>query len=191
LKGGSTKIVSKQVYDFIKIIVQIGQDYYPEILSRIYIVNAPLLFSGIWAIVKPWIDERTKAKITTLGAQFESQLLEQVSEVNLPDFLGGKCSIEECGEFMNNEQGLWLAPDENDGRDKDEDSFGRNEEDKDNTDDFSNLKNMLAGMNIIGKSLKPQPKKDEDEDVDGFNPQNFKNLIPDTPINTQMGEDDV
>ena len=43
-----------------------------------YIVNAPLLFSGIWAIVKPWLDEKTKGKITILSSQYETQLAENV-----------------------------------------------------------------------------------------------------------------
>ena len=34
LKGGSTKIMSKQVYDFVKMASSIGQNYYPEILGK-------------------------------------------------------------------------------------------------------------------------------------------------------------
>ena len=43
-----------------------------------FIVNAPLLFSGVWAIVKPWLDEKTKGKITILSSQYETQLAEYV-----------------------------------------------------------------------------------------------------------------
>ena len=43
-----------------------------------FIVNAPLLFSGVWAIVKPWLDENTKGKITILSSQYETQLAEYV-----------------------------------------------------------------------------------------------------------------
>lgn len=36
--------------------IGITQDYYPEIMGKMYIINAGYLFSGIWAIVKLWID---------------------------------------------------------------------------------------------------------------------------------------
>ena len=49
---------------------------------------------------------------------------------------------------------------------------------------------MLAGMNIPGKTMKVNAKKEDEEEDEfaNFNMQKFKNLIPDTPINTQMGE---
>jgi len=43
-----------------------------------FIVNAPMLFSGIWQIVKPWIDEKTRNKIKIIGSSFQKELLEQV-----------------------------------------------------------------------------------------------------------------
>lgn len=55
-----------------------------------FIINAPMLFSGVWAIVKPWLDDKTKAKIKILGSGYKKTLLEYVDEENLPDFLGGK-----------------------------------------------------------------------------------------------------
>ena len=63
------------------------------------------------------------------------------------------------------------------------------EDEKENEDDFNNLKNMLAGMNIGGKPNKNIVKKaDEEDEFANFNAQNFRNLIPDTPINTQIGD---
>ena len=43
-----------------------------------FIVNAPMLFTGIWAVIKPWLDDRTKAKITIVGSGYQKQLLELV-----------------------------------------------------------------------------------------------------------------
>lgn len=65
------------------------QDNYPEILGKMYIINAPFIFSGIWLIVKPWLDEKTKAKIKILGSGYQKELLSQIDAENLPDFLGG------------------------------------------------------------------------------------------------------
>jgi len=108
LKGGSTSILSKQVYDFIKLASTLAQDNYPEILGRMFIINSPLLFSGIWAMIKPWLDDKTKAKITICGSKYETQLLELIDAENLPDFLGGKCKVDQYGEVMNIEAGPWV-----------------------------------------------------------------------------------
>jgi hypothetical protein len=200
LKGGATKVMTKQVYDLVKTVSTLIQDNYPEILGKMFIVNAPLLWSGNWAMIKPGVDERTRAKITTLAGQFESQLLDAVDAENLPDFLGGKCPVEEYGESMTNEQGPWMVDTDDKGAADDGDgnnnigemnmgNFG--EEEKDNGD-FTNLKEMLAGMNI-GKGIKlpPAKKQEEDNDDDQFKgfAQNFKNMIPDTPHHTQMDDD--
>ena len=85
-----------------------------------YIVNAPMLFSGIWAIVKPWIDEKTRNKIKILGSSFHKDLFEhvnllyeyklfsQIEAENLPDFLGGKVPVDDYGENLDREQGPWV-----------------------------------------------------------------------------------
>jgi len=36
-----------------------------------FIINAPFLFTGIWAIIKVWIDEKTKDKIKILGSSYK------------------------------------------------------------------------------------------------------------------------
>lgn len=58
-----------------------------------YIINAPTLFTGVWAIIKPWLDKRTIAKIKILGSNYKSELLKIIDEDKLPDFLGGKSNI--------------------------------------------------------------------------------------------------
>lgn len=46
-----------------------------------FIVNAPMLFSGIWAVIKPWLDEKTKAKITIIGSGYKEKLAEFVNQL--------------------------------------------------------------------------------------------------------------
>lgn len=44
-----------------------------------YIVNAPMMFTAIWACIKPWLDEKTQKKIHIKGSAKE--LLEYVSNI--------------------------------------------------------------------------------------------------------------
>ena len=37
---------------------------------RMFIVNAPFIFSAIWAIVKGFIDEKTRKKINIMGGKY-------------------------------------------------------------------------------------------------------------------------
>jgi len=71
-----------------------------------YIINAPMLFSGIWTIIKPWLDEKTRNKITIIGSGFKEKLLADIEEKNLPEFLGGSC-VCEGGDCLANNIGLW------------------------------------------------------------------------------------
>ncbi len=43
------------------------QDYFPEHLGTMFIINAPMIFSAIWAVVNPLLEERTRKKIMVLG----------------------------------------------------------------------------------------------------------------------------
>ena len=44
------------------------------------IVNAPWVFTGIWAIVKGFLDEKTRKKISLVGGSYKKKLLEYVDE---------------------------------------------------------------------------------------------------------------
>ena len=52
-----------------------------------------MLFSGVWAVIKGFLDEKTRAKITITGGSYQSDLLALVDKENLPDFLGGTCTL--------------------------------------------------------------------------------------------------
>ena len=72
-----------------------------------FIVNAPFLFTGVWAIVKNFLDERTRNKIQIKGGGYAKLLLEYVEPENLPEFIGGKCKCEEYGGCMRGNIGPW------------------------------------------------------------------------------------
>ena len=84
-------LFSGKVKAFLKIAMDIGQDHYPEILGNMYIINTGMLFSGMWMLVKPWIDPKTQQKIKLISGSGKKELAEVVAPENLPEFLGGTC----------------------------------------------------------------------------------------------------
>ena len=77
---------------FIKLASDIGQDYYPEMLGKMTIVNTGFFFRAVWTMVKGFIDPKTQAKIGLFGSNFKNELLQLVDEDKLPEFFHGKCT---------------------------------------------------------------------------------------------------
>lgn len=77
------------VVNLVREVSKIGQNYYPELLGKMFIINAPMLFTAIWTVVKQMLDEVTVKKIEILGSNYKNQLLKSIDEGNIPDFLGG------------------------------------------------------------------------------------------------------
>lgn len=50
-------------YEVVKLLINILQFNYPDILHHALIVNSPFLFSACWAIIRPWLDPVTAAKV--------------------------------------------------------------------------------------------------------------------------------
>ncbi|KAK7399292.1 hypothetical protein VNO78_10473 [Psophocarpus tetragonolobus] len=66
------------------------QDYYPERLGKLFIVNAPYIFMKVWQLVYPFIDEKTKKKIVFMEKnKVKSTLLKDIDESQLPEIFGG------------------------------------------------------------------------------------------------------
>lgn len=93
LKGVSITKVS-QVYTYVKQASVISQNYYPERLGKLYMINAPWGFSTVWGVVKGWLDPVTVSKINILGSGYQKELLAQIPAENLPKSLGGKCECQ-------------------------------------------------------------------------------------------------
>ena len=107
LKGVGLSSVSS-VYGYIKQASAISQDYYPERMGRFYLINAPWGFSGVFSIVKGFLDPVTVEKIHILGSGYQKELLAQVPKENLPKHLGGSCDCD--GGCILSDDGPWQDP---------------------------------------------------------------------------------
>lgn len=105
LKGVTMKHLNKPVRNFIQKITRIDQDYYPEYLGKMLIINAPTSFKAMWQLIKPWLDKNTPKKIEVCGLNYSAKLLELVESANLPEFLGGTCRCQ--GGCENSDAGPW------------------------------------------------------------------------------------
>lgn len=68
--------------------------HYPELVERVFIVNAPKIFPTIWAFVKPFVDPNTRSKLEICGNNYKQRLLEYISEDVLLERYGGKSKDE-------------------------------------------------------------------------------------------------
>jgi CRAL/TRIO domain len=107
LKGVGVSKVSS-VYGYVKSASAISQNYYPERLGKLYLINAPWGFSGAFNMVKSFLDPVTVQKIHILGTNYLEQLLAQVPKENLPKQFGGECECE--GGCALSDAGPWQDP---------------------------------------------------------------------------------
>ena len=107
LKGvGLSKASS--VYSYIQSASGVSQNYYPERLGKLYIINAPWGFGAVFGMVKKLLDPVTVNKIHVLGSGYEKELLAQVPKENLPKSFGGSCDC--AGGCMFSDAGPWQDP---------------------------------------------------------------------------------
>uniref|UniRef100_A0A7S2TMK1 CRAL-TRIO domain-containing protein n=1 Tax=Lotharella oceanica TaxID=641309 RepID=A0A7S2TMK1_9EUKA len=70
--------------------MKIDQFFYPERLGTAFIINAPWLFTGVWAVVRHFLDARTQRKFRILGSSYHKELRKEIDEANLLQCYGGK-----------------------------------------------------------------------------------------------------
>ena len=78
---------------------KLAQDYYPEILGRMYLINTTFMFNLVFNMIKGLIDKKTLSKMRVLSDKYMDSLLELIDIENIPSFLGGTftCSHIEGG----------------------------------------------------------------------------------------------
>ncbi|OAG08460.1 CRAL/TRIO domain-containing protein [Paraphaeosphaeria sporulosa] len=64
---------------------------YPEVLSRVFVMNAPAFFPAAWKWIKPWIEAGTAEKLVFLaGEEVLPTLQEYIDADSIPERWGGR-----------------------------------------------------------------------------------------------------
>ena len=79
MSGFTTAVMD---YDAVKVLVSVLLKNYPDVLAAALIVNAPMLFSACWAVIKPWLDPVTAAKCVFVKP---AQLADYIDPAELPE----------------------------------------------------------------------------------------------------------
>ena len=90
-KDLSLQHVSQKMLDQCKLYIGLDNVCYPELLGKMFVINAPYLAVQTWGIVKRWLDPRTQSKIEILGPGPETirRLHEFIAPDQLPAAYGG------------------------------------------------------------------------------------------------------
>jgi hypothetical protein len=108
MDGIGLGMVAGKTKEFVKIASDIGQNYYPEMLGTMFLINTSFLFGAVWSLVKGFIDEKTRKKINVEKSDYAKKILELVDAENLPTFLGGKCTCSHVeGGCLFSDMGPW------------------------------------------------------------------------------------
>lgn len=90
LENGSTSQLKKPFYSIMKKTMQIDQTFFPERMFRSILINAPFIFSAVWAIVKTFLDKDTVAKLRIVRSDYFKYLEEVIDPSEIPSDYGGK-----------------------------------------------------------------------------------------------------
>ena len=95
MEGMSMKMIGALTRNYIAAMIGIDKEHYPETLGKMIFVNVPGFFSMGFAMIKPFLDERTVRKIEIMSSRdvWKPRLLELVGEANLPVEYGGSLVV--------------------------------------------------------------------------------------------------
>ena len=89
--------------DFLKESSKLIQDHYVERSQKIFVVNASYMFSWLWRMVQPMINENTRQKISILSSDM-TELANYVGKETLPEQYGGNPGSLELGQSEEERQ---------------------------------------------------------------------------------------
>jgi len=91
LNGLSIRHYTPSSIDILKRIQAIDDNYYPEILRKVYVLNTPSVFSMFWSLAKVVMHKRSVAKFCVLKKKYQEEISEVATPDNIPQWLNGQC----------------------------------------------------------------------------------------------------
>lgn len=91
--SGATLKLRKALNLFTRL-AKLDQEYYPERMGKIFIINTPWIFPILWKLAKTFLDPKTRDKCVVLNFMELNQLLEYFNAEDLPEEYGGTCRCE-------------------------------------------------------------------------------------------------
>eukprot|EP00756_Hemistasia_phaeocysticola_P066636 Hpha_TRINITY_DN936_c0_g1::TRINITY_DN936_c0_g1_i1::g.156182::m.156182 len=91
---------------------KVDADNYPEVLSKVFVINTARVVMVLWGLVKAAFDPKVREKIQFCGADYSAKLLEHIDASELPDFLNGGERAPRPGEddYFGDLEHLRLTP---------------------------------------------------------------------------------
>lgn len=62
-------------WNFVREMLEMLKDHYPERLHRVFLVDAPVVFRALWSLIKPFVDPVTKTKFQFVTGESQRQRL--------------------------------------------------------------------------------------------------------------------
>ncbi|KAF5180352.1 Phosphatidylinositol transfer protein, partial [Thalictrum thalictroides] len=84
----------------VPVLLSILQEYYPETVEQMYLINQPFTIRAVWKIVSPFIRSNTKKKFVFVdNKKVTPTLLQDIDEDQLPEIYGGKLPLVPVEDF--------------------------------------------------------------------------------------------
>jgi len=94
LAGLGTQHLDRVALNWFSSLAQYSTDNYPEFVKSIVVVNAPVIFATIWAILSRLLDAGFVAKVQIVSASHTLTAIRKVvPEENIPKYLGGPLEL--------------------------------------------------------------------------------------------------
>jgi hypothetical protein len=78
--------------EFLKTMMAVDQQNYPELSAAIFYINAPRVLSVLWPLLKPFMDPLTVAKVYIASDGGADQLARFMEPSSIPVEYGGACT---------------------------------------------------------------------------------------------------
>lgn len=97
LSDMGSELLYKKGLNYTIAVAKMLQQYYPESMAAVFVINIPRIFNAAFKVIKPAINPRTLKKIQLLGSDFQAAMGEYFDPHELPVELGGTCTCAEEG----------------------------------------------------------------------------------------------